>query len=139
MKISFFILSVSIGFVLLSCGSSNTPKPILNTTFENTKWILFSLNGKEFTSENQTYIVFNTIDSKVTGTAACNNFFGTFNKKGSSLTFEPLGFTRIACPELEKETAFMKAIKNTASYKITGNKLSLSDINGNIILVFKTL
>lgn len=139
MKISLFILSVSIGFVLLSCGSSNNPKPILNIPFENTKWILYNLDGKEFTSENRTYIVFNTIDSKVAGTAACNNFFGKFKKNGSSLTFEPLAATRIACPELEKETAFMKAIQNTASYKISGNKLTLSDINGNVILVFKTL
>lgn len=139
MKISLFILSVSIGFVLLSCASSNTPKPILNSPFENTKWILYNLDGKEFTSENQTYIVFNTIDSKVTGTAACNNFFGQFKIKGNSLTFDPLAATRIACPELEKETAFMKAIQNSASYKISGNKLTLSDLNGNVILVFRTL
>ncbi len=139
MKISWFILSVSIGFVLLSCGSSNTPKPILNSPFENTKWILYNLDGKEFTSENRTYIVFNTIDSKVTGNAACNNFFSKFKKNESSLTFEPLAATRIACPELEKETAFMKAIQNSASYKISGDKLTLSDINGNVILVFRTL
>ncbi|MBK7156984.1 MAG: META domain-containing protein [Ignavibacteria bacterium] len=45
----------------------------------------------------------------------------------------------MACPELEKETAFMKAIQNSASYKISGDKLTLSDINGNVILVFRTL
>ena len=139
MKISLFVLSVSISLILMSCGSSNNPKQILNSPFENTKWILYKMDGKEFTSENQTYIVFNNIDSKVTGTAACNTFFGQFKKNGSLLTFEPLAATRIACPELEKETAFMKAIQNTASYKISGNKLTLSDINGNVILVFKTL
>ncbi len=97
------------------------------------------MDGKEFISENQSYIVFNTIDSKVTGAAACNNFFGKFKKSGSSLTFEPLASTKKACPELEKETSFMKAIEKTASYKISGNKLSLSDLNGNVILVFKSL
>ncbi len=139
MKISLFILSVSFSFVLLSCGSSNNSKHILNSPFENTKWILYNMDGKEFISENQSYIVFNTIDSKVTGAAACNNFFGKFKKSGSSLTFEPLASTKKACPELEKETSFMKAIEKTASYKISGNKLSLSDLNGNVILVFKSL
>lgn len=139
MKISLYIFSFLSFLLMMSCSSSNVPKQSAKTNFENTKWILFQMDGKEFSSENQTYIQFNSIDSKVNGSAACNNFFGTYKKNGSSLTFNPLASTKKACPEMEKETSFMNTLQNTAYFKIKGNVMTITDSNGKVILVFKTL
>jgi len=50
---------------------------------------------------------------KVSGSAGCNNFMGTYQASGSSLTFGPAAATRKMCaPEgvMEQEQQFLKAL-----------------------------
>jgi len=62
---------------------------------------------------------------KVQGSAGCNRMTGTYQLDGEKLKFGPLATTRMACPAMETETAFLKALKQTTRYEVSGSSLTL--------------
>ena len=50
---------------------------------------------------------------------------GTYELEGTQLNFGPLATTRMACPAMETETAFLKALAATTRYELSGNSLTL--------------
>ena len=72
-------------------------------------------------------------DSKISGETGCNRFFGDFDVKGKKLTFSNVGSTRMMCPNMAFENAWLGAISNTAEFSLQKNTLTLKDSNGNII------
>lgn len=78
-------------------------------------------------------------DGKIAGDTGCNRFFGDFSAEKSTLKFENVGSTRMMCPDMAFETAFLQAISNTAAYNIGNGSLALKDSNGNIIALLKEI
>ena len=78
-------------------------------------------------------------DSKIAGETGCNRFFGNFTINGENIKFDNMGSTRMMCPEMGFETAYLQAIANTASYNRCKGKLELKDINGNITVLLKEI
>lgn len=78
-------------------------------------------------------------DNKIAGETGCNRFFGDFSINEDNLKFDNLGSTRMMCPEMEFETAYLQAIANTVSYNRSKGKLELKDINGNITVLLKEI
>ncbi|AMJ66111.1 hypothetical protein AXW84_12225 [Hymenobacter sp. PAMC 26628] len=69
-------------------------------------------------------------DSAAEGNGACNRFRGPYTAPGpGQLTFGPLLSTRMACPALPTETAFLKALAQTRTYQISGDTLRLLGAN----------
>lgn len=62
---------------------------------------------------------------KVQGSAGCNRMTGTYQLDGQKLKFGPLATTRMACPAMETETAFLKALAATTRYEVSGSSLTL--------------
>jgi heat shock protein HslJ len=62
---------------------------------------------------------------KVQGSAGCNRMKGTYKLGGKKLKFGPLATTRMACPAMETETAFLKALEATTRYELSGSSLTL--------------
>jgi heat shock protein HslJ len=62
---------------------------------------------------------------KVQGSAGCNRMTGTYQLEGQKLKFGPLATTRMACPAMQTETAFLKALEATTRYEISGSSLTL--------------
>src|SRR4051812_46045487 len=56
---------------------------------------------------------------KVQGSAGCNRMAGTYQLDGQKLRFGPLATTRMACPAMETETAFLKALEATTRYEVS--------------------
>ena len=78
-------------------------------------------------------------DSKISGETGCNRFFGDFSVKGKELGFTNVGSTRMMCPEMAFENAFMGAISSTAQFTLADNTLVLKDKDGNIIAILKKI
>lgn len=72
----------------------------------------------------------------VYGSAGCNRFFGTFKVEGTKLTLHPGGATMMACPDLEFEDAYLKALEEVNSYAIGEGELKLLGRNGYLTLVY---
>ena len=78
-------------------------------------------------------------DKKISGETGCNRFFGDYTAKGKNLTFTNVGSTRMMCPEMAFENAFLNVINETAQYTITDKSLALKDKDGNIIALLKKI
>jgi len=82
-------------------------------------------------------ITFNK-DGTVTGNSGCNGFGGSYKVDGDKIAFSEIVSTLIACDEarMQQESAFHQVLTDTATYKIAGITLTLS--NNGMVLVFTT-
>ncbi len=68
-------------------------------------------------------------DGRVTGSAGCNRFTGTYTVSGSDVTISGVAATRKMCvtPEkiMEQEAAFLKALTMGTRARIDGARLEL--------------
>jgi heat shock protein HslJ len=71
-------------------------------------------------------------DGKVSGSAGCNNFHGTYATEGSKLQLGPLGTTRRACEEplMTQEREFLAALASATTWSIDGNVLDMHRADG---------
>jgi len=67
-------------------------------------------------------------DKRITGATGCNQFFGTgVSGPKNALSLDPAGMTMKACPDPVSalESAYLAALRQTNSYRITGASLEL--------------
>lgn len=79
-------------------------------------------------------------DGAATGSSGCNDFTGTYELNGDSLTFDDtFAMTLAACPDPESsvETAYMANLPLVASWSGGDERLELSDAEGSSILEFE--
>lgn len=73
-------------------------------------------------------------DGRVSGSAGCNNFTGTYTASGSSLQFGPAATTRKMCarPEgvMAQEQQFLKALETVATIRHEGDQAELRTADG---------
>ena len=73
-------------------------------------------------------------DMTFSGKGGCNNMNGKFSVKGSSITFNSVSSTKMACDNMDKENAFFNLLENRVSeYTYKGNELLLRDGAANIV------
>lgn len=70
---------------------------------------------------------FNAADTMVAGRTNCNRFFGKYVLDGRKLKMDHLGMTRMACPDMEYEDAFVRMLDEVDHYEIRNNELTLYD------------
>ena len=112
------------GLVLAGCS---THAPSGSTTkLPGTSWRLVDLAGAAALADPKATISFQE-DGRVTGSASCNRFFGSATISGESLSFGPLGATKMACPEpiMGQEKRFLEALGNATRYAVDGKTLSI--------------
>lgn len=94
---------------------------------ENTQWKLVELDGDAnpaFADENT--FVFSLDGESITGVGACNRFFGGYElSQPNGFELGMMGMTRMACPNMELEDAFVRMLDEADSYTINGDVLML--------------
>jgi heat shock protein HslJ len=77
-------------------------------------------------------------EDKAGGDAGCNTYSGKYTVTGSSLTFEQMMSTMMACEPLimDQEQTYLKALGDTKSYESSADKLILKDASGKELAVF---
>jgi heat shock protein HslJ len=110
------------------CGGRALPPESLN----DTTWIIAMIDQFPVLENIPTEVRF--ADGRVSGTAGCNRFNGTFDVDSNALTFGPMASTRMMCPEkqMAQEAKFLALLsgKVTKRYSVEGN-LILADDKGN--------
>lgn len=111
---------------MTACGGVKHDMPL-----EGTIWKLTSMTGIPAMSINAEAdnftLKFNAADTVLAGRTNCNRFFGKYKQKGKELDFDNMGMTRMACPEMEYEDAFVKMLDEVDSYQIKGSELTFYD------------
>ena len=81
-------------------------------------------------------IEFQLNEGKVFGFGGCNRFFGNIQMEEDKISFNQVGSTEMACPDLKLETQFLGLFADkTVPYKVTEGILYLGE--GDNMLVFK--
>ena len=117
-------------------------KTLETTDLEGTTWSLLSYltpdgNTHELLPDTRITAEFN--DGQIAGTAGCNNYFGTYELDGNSLTIGPSGSTMMFCAPEEvmlQETAYLAILSSVTSYETVGNQLHLLNGAGDTVLLF---
>lgn len=128
-------------FVATSCSTTaNTAKlkPKGEVSLANQNWYLVNENDVvKGLYDKDVSIVIDEANATVSGFAGCNNFTATFTKVSGVTSFVNFSETKMACPNLGKEKAFLSMLKNVNRYEVVGKELHL--YKGNILLLtFKT-
>lgn len=113
-----------------TCEKAGVETPLVNTY-----WKLVELNGVPVvTHENQkeAHLMLKIDGNHVAGMGGCNRFTGTYERDGLNLHFGKLAATAMACPYMDEEQAFMKALENVTSYQILGESLDLRGETGSL-------
>jgi len=74
-------------------------------------------------------------DGKVFGNAGCNTYRTSYTLEGDVLTFAPAMATKMACPGMKGETAFLNHLTHPVQAVINGETLTFSK-DGNMVLEF---
>lgn len=131
-------LLVGVALVLAGCaGGATAPAGGAVPALAGTYWALQEVEGNSFPDYRGTrepYIVFR-LEGGVTGFAGCNTMGGAYETSGDRLRVGPLAMTRMACvgtDAMVMESAFTRALDETASYRIDGRTLELRDAGGKL-------
>jgi heat shock protein HslJ len=128
--------------LLAACGGeTDTPQATTGLPLEATSWGLASFSddaGELRQVPAGVTVTAQFDDGTVSGTGGCNRYSAGYEVDGSSLTIGPPAATLIACeePQGSVEQAFFIALGETASYSTDESSLTLSDGDGEPLLVF---
>ena len=119
--------------LLTSCATRNsedTGAPVIG--IEGHKWRLVELSDESMSpqpGESGPFITFDATVKQASGFAGCNNFFGSYELDGASLTFGPVGSTRRFCEggigELERR--LFESLEKTRAWEIKDSALTFLD------------
>ncbi|UOG76683.1 META domain-containing protein [Hymenobacter tibetensis] len=124
--------------LLASCQTtppSTTTSPIVSvpsTTpaapLRNTRWVLRTMNNQPVATptNGEPYLLLRNEEQNAEGNGGCNRFRGSFELPADGqLRFGPLLSTKMACPDLSTESAFLDVLSKTRTYQISGDTLRL--------------
>ena len=119
-----------------AAGSQGTsPGQEATAKLENTYWKLISLGETEVpTLPREPQIVLNSETQRVAGSGGCNRVTGSYELTGNQIRFNQMASTMMACPQgMDTEKAFLNALNQVKTWKITGERLELFDAEGHSI------
>lgn len=97
-------------------------------------WHLTEMNGTEY--DGSATITFPGA-TQVAGQGPCNRFHTQNTLPYPWFKAGPIGSTRMACPDLATEAAFLKALEAADMAIVEGDTLTLSTEGGETLLIFK--
>lgn len=134
-------MTVVAGLVLLMAGcchcrsyQKKTRRPLVGT-----EWQLIQLGGETIRPVAGQFSMTLLADGQLTGVGACNRLMGSYTSdEDRSLKIGPLASTRMACPDLKHEQAFVEALESATHYDMDGPMLLILS-NGELRAVFQAV
>ena len=122
------VAALAASVLLVSCASQSGSL--------SGKWIVNDVDGKGVSEcETTPYLSFDEQEGRVNGCLGINLLIGSYSYKNGSLTFSNMGSTMAGSPEdADIERALSDALEHTAKASIDGDKLSLCDKSGKVLV-----
>lgn len=96
---SSIVAGLLVGWIVAGIEVSGVSRSAAAPFSPDTRWRLVALSPELPLGAVRVEAVFDADARRVSGTAGCNRFTGTFTTDGDRLTIGPLATTRMACPE----------------------------------------
>ena len=136
------VLTLCLGLAASLAGAQTLPdaspslaKPLgPEVPFTDQVFTLISVEGQPAPYRADLHLA----EGKITGQAPCNRFFGTLTYDATRFRIENIGATRMACPDLDHETAFFALLDKTRQIDRREGQITLLDDAGSPLLYFTT-
>ena len=96
----------------------------------DTVWTLTELNGTPFPATAT--LVFDA-EGRFSGQAPCNRYSSGTAVPPPAFQAEPILSTRMACPDLDAETAYFLALSSMTEVRIAGDVMTLTNPHGDAL------
>ena len=106
----------------------------------NTRWRAVRIGEAWIGAEvgpQEPWIQFDPRTMQVSGSGGCNRIRGGYTLRDGALRLGRLAATRMACPALEVETAFLRALEAARRYRTFGRHLELIDASGDVVALLE--
>lgn len=139
MKKVLFIAIASTLFLTACKTSSVTGFKNVKETIVSKTWILQDESGNVsgFNGDAVSMRFQQTSELQAVGFSGCNNYFSSVLLTPEQMTFSQVGSTKMACPDLENEQAFLELLSQVNAYEVSGGELKLFH-NKIVLLRFKS-
>ena len=131
-----YLLHVCGFWLMMACVPSKQLEKGIE--LENTKWVLISLDGKEYKpadSSDPVHITLQSGNHSVQGFGGCNSFSGSYSHKANVLQFTLLSTKKFCHEKMDVEDYVFKTLIKV-EYSIEGDVLIMKNDKGNS-LAFK--
>ncbi|MGL5786470.1 MAG: META domain-containing protein [Bacteroidales bacterium] len=137
MKKTMIMMATALVVALSSCGEK---KVMTDAKTLNGSWVVVELNGKAIQpTQEAPYMDLNFEEDRISGKAGCNNIFGAIqlsDSAASAIRFPQVATTMMACPDMELESEFLKALDNVRSVEGSKEgKVSFLNADGQTLFV----
>lgn len=126
----FAHLLYAMAFIMLASETDQTVRAYAGA---DSVWTLVELRGAPFTA---TATMEFPQAAVITGIAPCNSYRAALTVPYPWFNSGPIAATRRACPDLQSEAAFFKALEAATLSEVRDDTLILSD-EDNVLLIFK--
>jgi copper homeostasis protein (lipoprotein) len=121
-------------FVRVRAGDSCAAGAV-QAELANTRWVPVRIGERSVTGlEREPWFALEPRTKHVTGSGGCNRFTGSYESGTGTLKFGALASTRMACPAMETEATFLKALERTRRFRLAGRNLELVDELGVVLM-----
>ena len=119
--------------LLSACGTgSNLPG---GDPLNGTAWSLASIDGSAPITNTAQTLAFT--GGKVSGSAGCNSYGGSYSVNGGQLQITDVVSTLMACADqgvMDQEAAFLSGLNNAASFEFSADKLQIVTTDGKTMV-----
>ena len=110
----------------------------------NTYWKLRQIGDgphvSAYDNQPEPHLVLQSDSSRFHGAGGCNRLHGNYSLDGRWLRLSAVASTRMACPQGRRmEQMFLTTLAQVRSYSVQGQKLLLSDADGQVLLRFEAV
>jgi putative lipoprotein len=120
---------------------TQSPRASTSATLENTHWKLIALGNDPISvgePQRVPFFILHSENQQVEGFGGCNRFMGGYSLSNSALALPNLASTMMACVDgMQYEHALHTALRQTSSWRIEGERLTLLDAAGKSLATFE--
>jgi len=107
-------------------------------------WVLEEMKGatvskEDFNGKDVPNMEVNINSNRFFGFSGCNRMTGSLFYEKDVLRFTQVASTRMACPNMEKESEFLTTLQASTNYKVENNRLYLSNGSKENLLVLRKI
>jgi putative lipoprotein len=116
------------------------PPATSRSGLENSRWSVIRIGERVVAVsgvQREPWIELDPQSKRVTGSGGCNRISGGYEAGNGTLRFGRTMSTQMACPSMNTETAFLRALAGTRRYRVSGRFLELLDDNGRPLVMLE--
>ncbi|MBL7923867.1 MAG: META domain-containing protein [Bacteroidia bacterium] len=117
---------LGIGLSLFLACKNNAQKPFgKDPALEGARWTLVEMKGVAISlpaGSQEIYLNFEGQSNTFGGHAGCNQCNGMYTTQDDMIKLQTMAVTKMACPALEQESDFLKALEEVNRYELKSKK-----------------